>query len=374
MNMKNMTNILIVDDKPQNIISLENVLQEDDVTIYKAYSGCEALELLLVHDFALAILDVQMPEMNGFELAELMRGKEQTKSIPIIFVTAGAIDPKFTFMGYDAGAVDFLYKPIDVRIVKSKVKVFKELAKQKQIIKNQIDQLSQALKWRDEFLSIASHELKTPLTTLSLQNQMALLKVGRENAPTSLDNAKLKQLFTNNGKQLSKLNRLIEDLLDTTKIKAGTLTVTPERINFSNLVKEVLDRYYEQLAHMKSINLKIEDSVFVNCDAFRTEQVIVNLISNAVKYAPNSDLGITLEKNKNQAILKIKDTGEGIPTDKLNSIFERFKRYNNNKFVNGLGLGLYIVKQIVEAHNGEIQVASENGKGTEFTVSFSLVH
>lgn len=373
MNMQNMTNILIVDDKPQNIISLENILQEEDVTIYKAYSGREALELLLVHNFALAILDVQMPEMNGFELAELMRGKEQTKSIPIIFVTAGAIDSKSTFMGYDAGAVDFLYKPIDVRIVKSKVKVFKELAKQKQIIQNQIDQLSQALKWRDEFLSIASHELKTPLTTLKLQNQMALLKLGKQGS-SALDNDKLKQLFLNNGKQLTKLNRLIEDLLDTTKIKAGTLTVTPEKTDFSALVKEVLDRYDEQLAFMKSVHLNIEDSVFVNCDAFRTEQVIVNIISNAVKYAPNSDLAVTLEKNSNQAILKIKDSGSGIPADKIDSIFERFKRGSNSTYVSGLGLGLYIVKKIMDAHQGNVEVASEKGKGTEFKVSFSLIH
>ena len=116
--------------------------------IYKAQSGIEALELLLKHDgFALALLDVQMPEMNGFELAELMRGKEKTKSIPIIFVTAGAIDAQYTFMGYDAGAVDFLYKPLDTRIVKSKVKVFKELEQQKLIIQDQLNQLSQALNW-----------------------------------------------------------------------------------------------------------------------------------------------------------------------------------------------------------------------------------
>lgn len=370
--MQNMTNILIVDDKPQNIISLENILQEDDVNIYKAYSAREALELLLVHNFALAILDVQMPEMNGFELAELMRGKEATKSIPIIFVTAGAIDAKSTFMGYDAGAVDFLYKPIDVRIVKNKVRVFKELAKQKQIIQNQIGQLSQALKWRDEFLSIASHELKTPLTTLSLQNQMALLKLSKKDSEMNPQEEKLKKMYVNNGKQLSKLNRLIEDLLDTTKIKAGTLTVSPEKTNFSTLISEVIERYDEQLAHMRSVSIDIDDSIYVNCDAFRTEQVIVNLISNAVKYAPNSDMYVTLRKFDNLAVLKIRDTGAGIPSEKLNSAFDRFKRYSNSKYISGLGLGLYIAKQIMVAHNGNIEVQSESGKGTEFTVSFSL--
>ena len=372
MSTENTINILIVDDKPENLISLENILQEKDVNIYKAQSGIEALELLLVHGFALAILDVQMPEMNGFELAELMRGKEKTKSIPIIFVTAGAIDAQHTFMGYDAGAVDFLYKPLDIRIVKSKVKVFKELEKQKLIIQNQIDQLSQALKWRDDFLSIASHELKTPITSLRLQNQLAMRNYEKMDMK-AFTSEKLKKIFTNSGKQLDKLTHLIDDLLDATKIRAGTLTVEPIKVNFATLMTEVLDRYSDQLGAMKSIKIDIQDPVMVYCDPFRAEQVVVNLLSNAFKYAPGSNLEICLKQEGASAILKIKDEGPGIPKEKLLCVFERFKRGSNSEHVSGLGLGLYIAKQIMDAHRGAIAVESNLGKGTMFIVSFPAV-
>ncbi len=369
MSTENAINILIVDDKPENLISLENILQEKDVNIYKAQSGLEALELLLVHGFALAILDVQMPGMNGFELAELMRGKEKTKSIPIIFVTAGAIDAQHTFMGYDAGAVDFLYKPLDIRIVKSKVKVFKELEKQKLIIQNQIDQLSQALKWRDDFLSIASHELKTPITSLRLQNQLAIRNFEKSDIK-AFTSEKLNKLFTNASKQLDKLTHLIDDLLDATKIRAGTLTVEPIKANFSLLMSEVIDRYSDQLSDMKSIRVDIQDTVMVYCDPFRAEQVVVNLLSNAIKYAPGSSLEVSLKQEGDKAILKVKDEGPGIPKEKLMSVFERFKRGSNSEHVSGLGLGLYIAKQIMDAHRGAIAVESNLGKGTMFIVSF----
>lgn len=372
MNTENSINILIVDDRPENLISLENILLDDEIKIFKAQSGLEALELLLLHSFALAILDVQMPDINGFELAELMRGKEQTKSIPIIFVTAGAIDAKYTFMGYDAGAVDFLYKPLDIRIVKSKVKVFKELEKQKIIIKNQLEQLSESLKWRDDFLSIVSHELKTPITSLRLQNQMALRNLDRSGL-ISFTSEKLTKTFNNTGKQLDKLTHLIEDLLDVTKISAGTLTVEPIESNFSLIIADILDRYSEQLATMKSLDVNIDGPVMVYCDPFRAEQVVINLISNAIKYAPNSPLEIHLSKENGNAILKIKDSGPGIDMDKLQNVFERFKRGKNNKNVNGLGLGLYISKQIIDAHRGKIEVESQLGVGTTFTVTFPAV-
>lgn len=373
MSLEKTINILIVDDKPENLISLENILQEKDVTIFKAQSGVEALELLLKHGFALAILDVQMPEMNGFELAELMRGKEKTKSIPIIFVTAGAIDAQHTFMGYDAGAVDFLYKPLDIRIVKSKVKVFKELEKQKLIIQNQIDQLSQALKWRDDFLSIASHELKTPITSLRLQTQMALKNFAKSGMQ-AFTSEKLEKIFGNSNKQLDKLTHLIDDLLDATKIRAGTLTVSPVKTDFSLILKDVLERYNDQLAVMKSVKVDVQESVMVYCDPFRAEQVVVNLLSNATKYAPGSHLELSLRQDGNVAALKIKDEGPGIPKEKLLSVFERFKRGSNSEHISGLGLGLYIAKQIMDAHRGAIAVESHEGRGTVFMVSFPAAH
>lgn len=370
MSKENTINILIVDDRPENLISLENLLKEDDVKIYKANSGVEALELLLQHSFGLALLDVQMPEMNGFELAELMRGKEKTKNIPIIFVTAGAIDAQSTFMGYDAGAVDFLYKPIDTRIVKSKVKVFKELERQRLIIQDQIDQLSQALKWRDDFLSIASHELKTPITSLRLQTQMMTRNL-HNNESKSIPTERLEKFFKTSNKQLDRLTRLIDDLLDTTRIRAGKLTVDPVEVNFSALVLDVIERFSEQLNEAQcQIHLDIKDSIKVYCDPFRAEQVIVNLLSNVIKYAGAKPLHVRLYQEAGHAFLRVQDSGPGIPPEKLEMIFERFKRGNRHEGISGLGLGLYIAKQVMDAHNGSIQVESKPGEGSAFTIGF----
>lgn len=374
MSNQNKINILIVDDRPENLISLENLLKEDDVIIYKAQSGIEALELLLKHGFALALLDVQMPDMNGFELAELMRGKEKTKNIPIIFVTAGAIDAQHTFMGYDAGAVDFLYKPLDTRIVKSKVKVFKELEQQRLIIQDQLTQLSQALKWRDDFLSIASHELKTPITSMRLQTQMTERSLQKSDTKI-LSPDKLEKYFATSNKQLDKLTRLIDDLLDTTRIRAGKLTVEPVEVNFSKLMEDILERYEDQLDNAKcQLQLDIQKDVMVFCDPFRAEQVIINLISNAIKYAHAKPISIKLHQEHGQAFVTIKDNGPGIAPEKLDAIFERFKRGNKHEGISGLGLGLYIAKQVMDAHHGSITVKSTPGLGSAFTIIFPNSH
>jgi len=374
MSNENKINILIVDDRPENLISLENLLKEDDVVIYKAQSGIEALELLLKHGFALALLDVQMPEMNGFELAELMRGKEKTKNIPIIFVTAGAIDAQHTFMGYDAGAVDFLYKPLDTRIVKSKVKVFKELEQQKLIIQDQLTQLSQALKWRDDFLSIASHELKTPITSMRLQTQITERSL-QKSETKSLSPEKLEKYFSTSNKQLDKLTRLIDDLLDTTRIRAGKLTVEPVEVNFSILIEDILERYEDQLQNANCLlELAIQKDVMVYCDPFRAEQVIINLISNAIKYAHGKPIAIKLSQEHGQAFVTISDSGPGIAPEKMDAIFERFKRGNKHEGISGLGLGLYIAKQVMDAHHGSITVKSTPGFGSTFTINFPCTH
>jgi len=173
--------VLLVDDRKENLQALESLLANKSVEIFKALSGRDALELLLVHDFALALLDVQMPEINGFELAELMRGAERSKNVPIIFVTAGAIDPKHTFRGYEAGAVDFLYKPLDPRIVRGKVSVFLELDRQRQMLSNLAMKLSHQQTWLRTILDM----MPTPLeifchfqNRITFSNQAAMALIG----------------------------------------------------------------------------------------------------------------------------------------------------------------------------------------------------
>lgn len=366
--------VLLVDDRKENLHALETLLKRDHTEIHKAYSGREALELLLHHEFAVALLDVQMPEIDGFELAELMRGSDQTKKIPIIFVTAGAIDSKRTFRGYEAGAVDFLHKPLDPRIVKSKVQVFLQLEEQRLLIQAQLQQLESALHVREEFLSIASHELKTPLTSLGLQFQVARrgLDLNQGAVPPR---EKLVQTFDLASRQISKLTHVIDELLDVSRIQSGKLAVSFSPVDLSLLAREVTERLGEQINQAKCrVRFELTDSLVVQCEAFRVEQVLINLISNVTKYAAGTPMTIATSRDSEFAYLTVRDEGPGIPEEKLTTVFERFERVGQNKSIAGLGLGLYIVKQIMKAHHGDISVRSKLGEGSEFIARFPLQH
>ncbi|HAG18724.1 MAG TPA: hybrid sensor histidine kinase/response regulator, partial [Pseudomonas sp.] len=195
-------NLLIVDDLPENLLALDALLQAPGVRVHQAESAEQALELLLRHEFALAILDVQMPGMDGFQLAELMRGTERTKQIPIVFVSAAGRELNYAFKGYESGAVDFMHKPLDAHAVRSKVSVFVDLYRSRKRLARQLEALEQsrreqevlldelrqtkaeledAVRMRDDFMSIVSHELKTPLNTLILEVQLRKLQLSRNN-------------------------------------------------------------------------------------------------------------------------------------------------------------------------------------------------
>src|SRR4051812_19021216 len=166
--------ILVVDDVVQNLAAIEAVIRRPGLEVFKASSGTQALELLLVKDVALALVDVRMPNMDGFELAELMRGTERTREVPIIFMTAELHDPKRTFRGYEAGAVDFLHKPVDPNILKSKVGVFVELHSQRRRLSEQLAELRTALKLNETFAAVLGHDLRNPLNAISMSAEVLL--------------------------------------------------------------------------------------------------------------------------------------------------------------------------------------------------------
>lgn len=202
---------LIVDDIAENLVALEALLQRDDLLVLKAQSGAQALELLLEHDdIALALLDVQMPEMTGFELAEIIRGRERTRHIPLIFVTAGTQNSDWQFKGYDAGAVDFLYKPIDPHMLLSKVEVFFTLHRQKRALARELAERTEALRINEMFMAVLSHDLRTPLTSVTLASG-ALVRACTDKKSAALA-----------GRILSSARRMdgmIENLLDLTRIR-----------------------------------------------------------------------------------------------------------------------------------------------------------
>jgi len=378
--------VLLVDDRRENLLALESLLKNDDVQFIRAGSGVEALELLLKHEFALAMIDVQMPDMDGLELAEFMRGANETKKIPIIFVTAGARDGVSTFKGYEKGAVDYLYKPLDPVMVRSKVQVFLELAKQRQLLNHQLQETQKALierdsalqeahdalGTRDDFISVASHELKTPLTSLHLQLQMVMRGIKREK-DISPSVQKISHALAICERQSSKLSQLLDELLDLTRVRLGKLELQKEEMDLVKVVREVLSVFQQELDQANyKVSVEGPATILGEWDRSRIEQVITNLLSNAIKYGERKPIEIALSQTRGRAIIIVRDHGMGIPQDLQGKIFKRFERAIKDQNIAGLGLGLYITRQIVEAHGGVISVSSRQQQGCTFTVELPL--
>ncbi len=236
--------------------------------------------------------------------------------------------------------------------------------------------LQDAIKDRDTFLSIASHELKTPLTSLTLQSQMRRRQLAKGNL-TMFEEKKLAAMFDSDIKQLAGLNRLIDDMLDISRIRTGRLELNKEIFDLSKLTHEIVDRFRPQLEEVSErLIFDSIEPVFIEADPYRLEQVIVNLLTNAMKYGQGKPLEIrVLSDSKNcKAFLSVSDNGMGIGEEDQERIFSRFERAISANEVSGLGLGLAIVKDIVVAHGGEIHLESEVGVGSTFTISFKLIN
>lgn len=380
------TKLLIVDDLRENLQALGKIIEQDDREIFKASSGEEALALLLVHDFALAILDVMMPDMNGFELAELMRGTEKTRHIPIVFVSAGGKELNYAFKGYETGAVDFLHKPLDIAAVKSKVNVFVSLYQQRLQVKQQVEaleksqrelhstqlELERALKMRDDFMSLVAHELRTPLNTLHLETQMRRLRLQRgEFGMFTKDD--FFAMVERDSRQIQSMIRLINDMVDVSRATTGNLSVRPTDVNLAQLVTRIVDDFAQQ-AQVRGCCLRIEtvDDATGTWDEFRVEQIIVNLITNALRYGGGKPVTISVLQRGEDVEIHVQDQGDGIPESEQHRIFEKFERLGNNQIKEGLGMGLYIARQLAQAHGGDLSVKSAPGEGALFILRLPL--
>ena len=385
--------LLIVDDLPENLLALEALIKREDRTVYKALSADEALSLLLQHEFAIAILDVQMPGMNGFELAELMRGTDKTKNIPIVFVSAAGREMNYAFKGYESGAVDFLHKPLDIHAVKSKVNVFVDLYRQRKAVRQQVEaleksrreqevllaqlqvtqgELEHAVRMRDDFMSIVSHEVRTPLNGLILETQLRKMHLARDNA-SAFTMDKMQAMVERDERQIQSLIRLIEDMLDVSRIRTGKLSIRPNEFDLSRLVTTLVHTFASQIsAAQSSINLRAEQPVVGQWDEFRIEQVVSNLLTNALRYGAKSPIDVSVYAEGKWAVVEVRDQGIGISEENQQRIFLQFERVCAKHAVAGLGLGLFISEQIVAAHHGEITVHSALGEGALFRVSLPL--
>ncbi|VVO52582.1 Sensor histidine kinase RcsC [Pseudomonas fluorescens] len=385
--------LLIVDDLPENLLALEALIKREDRTVYKALSADEALSLLLQHEFAMAILDVQMPGMNGFELAELMRGTEKTKNIPIIFVSAAGRELNYAFKGYESGAVDFLHKPLDIHAVKSKVNVFVDLYRQSKAMKQQVEaleqaqreqeallqqlqstqsELEQAVRMRDDFMSIVAHEVRTPLNGLILETQLRKMHLARDNAAAfTLD--KMHAMVDRDERQIKSLIRLIEDMLDVSRIRTGKLSIRPNSFDLVQLVSNLLQNFAAQIeAAETTVSFEADMPVKGCWDEFRIEQVISNLLTNALRYGGRSPIQVRVYRQGNEARVEVQDHGIGISAENQKRIFQQFERVSAKTVVAGLGLGLFISEQIVAAHGGSIVVESQINEGALFRVCLPI--
>jgi signal transduction histidine kinase len=363
-------NILLVDDLQENLVALEALIRQPDRRIFTARSGEEALSLMLEHPFALAILDVQMPSMNGFELAELMRGTERTRAIPIVFVSAAGRELNYAFRGYESGAVDFLYKPLEPHTVRSKVNVFVELYRQRQQLQLAQAQLQRAVRMRDDFLSMISHELRNPLNSVYLQAQVRRKMLS---GPTPPDNAAMLRTVERDERQIRSMVRLLDDMLDVSRLRTGKLAIAPAPFDLAESAHAVVEAMQEQ-ARQKGVAITLDapDALPLEGDEFRIEQVINNLLTNALRYGEGKPVTVTVTAAGGEARVCVRDQGMGIAPEDQERIFEQFERTDGAAQVAGLGLGLYIARQIAQAHGGQLQVHSRPGEGAEFVLSLPL--
>ena len=386
--------LLIVDDLPENLLALEALIRGPGRAVYRATSAEEALALLLDHEFALAILDVQMPGMNGFELAELMRGTEHTRHIPIIFVSAAGRELNYAFRGYESGAVDFLHKPLDPHAVTSKVNVFVDLHRHRKALDQEMEKLAaahqkqeelveqlrhtqrkleHAVRMRDDFMSMVSHELRTPLNTLYLETQLRQLHVSKGRLE-SFAADRLPAMIERDQRQIRNMVRLIDDMLDVTRMRRDALSIQPQPVDLAALARAVVEGLRHQAEAAGSvIGLEAPGELRGVWDEFRIEQVLTNLLTNALRYGRGKPVEMMLSQAGGMARITVRDQGIGIAPEDQERIFEQFERTDDSrKHASGLGLGLYITRKIVGLHHGRIEVESTPGQGALFMVELPV--
>ena len=360
--------ILLVDDTRENLISLKKVLEKNNFEVDTASSGPEALKKVLKRSYVLIILDVQMPEMDGFEVAEAISGYSKAKETAIIFLSAVNTELRFITKGYSAGGLDYITKPVDMNILLLKVKTFYQIYEQsrklnemQQSLLAEIEFRKEAERKKDEFISIASHELKTPLTSVKGYLQLLERSVQKNDTETVIKHLAKAQL------QLDKLNSLIADLLDISKIENGKLKFNKQCFAFDSLLDGIIETIQQANPGIHILRKGIAGSD-IYADEMRLEQVILNFLTNAIKYAPGaSEITLTTAIKDDLLYFSVKDQGIGMLPEQLAFVFDKFYRVEETSHrFQGLGIGLYISSEIIKRHGGEIDVNSTYGEGSEF--------
>jgi signal transduction histidine kinase len=419
-------NILLVDDREENLVALESVLNDLGQNLIMAQSGREALKQLLVHEFAVILLDVQMPDINGFETAALIRERERSQHTPIVFLTAINKSDFHVTQGYSVGAIDYLFKPIVPEVLKAKVSAFVDLAKkqkelqeeirQRQVAEEEVRQLNADLERRvsertaalrtankdlkseiaerkqlekalhqraealaeadrrkDEFLAMLAHELRNPLVPIiSASSVIEQSEAASESLRRQCDIV---------SRQSRHLARLVDDLLDVSRITHGKIELRKKQIELGPVIEQAIESskpLIEDRNHRLWVTVPDQD-IFLNADAARVQQIVSNLLNNAVKYTdPGGQIRLIVELAEDNAEVEIHvvDTGVGIAPEMLPRVFDLFAQADRSldRTQGGLGIGLTMVANLVNLHGGRVEARSEGrSRGSEFIVRLPVL-
>lgn len=393
--------ILLVDDNENNLLSMEVALEKSEYVFFRATSGRDALRILLNEaDFSLILLDVKMPTMDGYETAELIYQRDKLKQIPIIFITAHDYEEAAMFKGYRAGAVDFIRKPFNAEILRSKVAVFAELYRKNRLLRRQEEKLqainadllrlNRELEQRvldrtlalenlnhelralniskDKFLSVMSHDLRNPLTALLASSG----KLSED--PENLSPGQVKQLSQIIHRTSNKLLNQLNEVIDWAKKQSRKTSFNPQKVKLANGAEESLE-VLKPNAQQKKIKIQnhIPEDMEVMADPLMLRSIVQNLVTNAIKYTPEGGLvQLSAKVDAHMVCISVIDSGIGMADETKARLFKNTDQMSLSGTNNepGSGLGLLLVNDFVNQHGGRIDVESTPGAGT--TICFTI--
>ena len=368
--------ILVVDDTPANLQVLAGMLKDRGYKVRPVPSGKLALLAAERDPPDLILLDINMPEMNGFEVCEHLKAADSLKGIPVIFISA-LTEPLDKVKAFAIGGVDYITKPFQMEELHARVETHLKLRRLQIELEETNARLAKADRRKNEFLAMLAHELRNPLAPICNALQIMRLTASRERQRPEDETVQSASAMME--RQVGQMVRLVDDLLDVSRISQGKIELRSGRIDLASVVHHAVEAIRPQcksMDHALTVTLPPKP-IFLNADSTRLAQVVGNLLNNASKFTDKGgQIWLTVEREGKQAVIRVRDNGIGIAADQLPRIFEMFVQIDTSleRSVSGLGIGLTLVKTLVEMHDGTVEVHSAGvGQGSELVVRLPIV-